>query len=274
MESTEILDYPAAHSMDTDWFAVDADGYVAMFSSGEGGAVPADALRSVDGLDCLFAEIAKEYAHHTIEVDTPGELLLTRSITPESTVNIANSVYRGNVCSLLLLLESDELIPQLGVETIDTGYIVRFAGERAIVYVSQCPLANLQQLIVDRQALVLQSVFGNFDYSLAARFGFFEYEHDSHTLIPYERKHVPQYPLKLADLPDRLQIRILEAGIDRIRFAESASVQPLEHTPCDAWGDTDYWIDTQGVEHTPASKLRNTWNPINNTWIDEDGVEY
>jgi hypothetical protein len=82
------------------------------------------------------------------------------------------------------------------------------------------------------------------------------------------------YLLKLADLPERLQLRIIEAGIDRIRFAESEVVQPLEHTPCDAWGNTDYWIDTQGVEHTPASKLRNTWNSVNQTWIDEDGVEY
>src|SRR5688572_22263668 len=35
-------DYPAAHSMDTFWFAVDRDGHVAMFSSGEAGAVPVE----------------------------------------------------------------------------------------------------------------------------------------------------------------------------------------------------------------------------------------
>jgi hypothetical protein len=34
------MDYPAAHSMDTMWFAVDADGHVAVFDSGEGGGVP------------------------------------------------------------------------------------------------------------------------------------------------------------------------------------------------------------------------------------------
>src|SRR3954463_4742679 len=38
-------DYPAAHSMDTGWFAVDRDGHVAYFYSGEAGAVPADACR-------------------------------------------------------------------------------------------------------------------------------------------------------------------------------------------------------------------------------------
>lgn len=33
-------DFPAAHSMDTEWFATDADGNVAIFWSGEEGAVP------------------------------------------------------------------------------------------------------------------------------------------------------------------------------------------------------------------------------------------
>ena len=33
-------DFPAAHSMDTQWFAVDKDGQVAYFDTGENGAVP------------------------------------------------------------------------------------------------------------------------------------------------------------------------------------------------------------------------------------------
>jgi hypothetical protein len=37
-------DYPAAHSADTTWFAVDRDGHVAVFDSAEAGAVPAEAF--------------------------------------------------------------------------------------------------------------------------------------------------------------------------------------------------------------------------------------
>lgn len=33
-------DVPAAHSMDTEWFAVDANGHVAIFDTGEDGALP------------------------------------------------------------------------------------------------------------------------------------------------------------------------------------------------------------------------------------------
>lgn len=38
-------DYPAAHSMDTTWFAVDADGFVGSFSTDESGVVPWRAAR-------------------------------------------------------------------------------------------------------------------------------------------------------------------------------------------------------------------------------------
>lgn len=39
-------DYPAAHSMDTEWYAVDEEGQVAKFYSGETGGVPAEAVRN------------------------------------------------------------------------------------------------------------------------------------------------------------------------------------------------------------------------------------
>jgi hypothetical protein len=42
------IDYPAAHSMDTGWFAVDRDGHVAYFESREVGAVPMEACREED----------------------------------------------------------------------------------------------------------------------------------------------------------------------------------------------------------------------------------
>lgn len=35
-------EYPASHSVDTDWFAIDRDGHLACISSGEGGWLPAD----------------------------------------------------------------------------------------------------------------------------------------------------------------------------------------------------------------------------------------
>jgi len=46
-------DYPAAHSMDTCWFAVDRDGQIAFFRSGEPGHVPE--AEDNDIFDALYA---------------------------------------------------------------------------------------------------------------------------------------------------------------------------------------------------------------------------
>ncbi|MEI8044779.1 MAG: hypothetical protein WCL11_25430, partial [Verrucomicrobiota bacterium] len=39
-ESGAALDFPCAHSMDTSWFAVDAEGNVGLFNTSEDGALP------------------------------------------------------------------------------------------------------------------------------------------------------------------------------------------------------------------------------------------
>lgn len=71
-----MCDYPAAHSMDTEWFAVDADGNIALFDSSEGGAVPEEA-GGYDGeaiLDLL--EKWKQANNATVlHIKTPGNAI-------------------------------------------------------------------------------------------------------------------------------------------------------------------------------------------------------
>src|SRR5689334_11564350 len=43
-EAKMDADFPAAHSMDTAWYAVDHDGYVGFFDTGEEGHIPRGAL--------------------------------------------------------------------------------------------------------------------------------------------------------------------------------------------------------------------------------------
>ncbi len=69
-------DFPAAHSMDTEWFAVDRDGQVALFFTGENGSLPRGAeaadlgqtLRALGGsaetieaLDYTFEDAVLEF---------------------------------------------------------------------------------------------------------------------------------------------------------------------------------------------------------------------
>jgi hypothetical protein len=76
-------DFPAAHSMDTEWFAVDRDGQVALFFTGENGSMPkaaeaanlGEALRALGGppeviesLDDTFEDAILEFARLGIHV--------------------------------------------------------------------------------------------------------------------------------------------------------------------------------------------------------------
>jgi len=67
-------DFPAAHSMDTDWFAVDKCGHVALFKSGEAGAVPlgASILSGPVGGDDQLAE--KLFGPMTEEMEDDDDL--------------------------------------------------------------------------------------------------------------------------------------------------------------------------------------------------------
>lgn len=59
MQDSFEEDYPAAHSMDTTWFAVDKDGSVAIFNSNETGAVPCAHSREQSDGEEFFAHLAK-----------------------------------------------------------------------------------------------------------------------------------------------------------------------------------------------------------------------
>jgi hypothetical protein len=70
---TDSFDYPAAHSMDTTWFAVDRDGLVAAFDSGEAGAVPDPAYLGDSSHD-VVSEIYRSIAKRPIEFLRGGRL--------------------------------------------------------------------------------------------------------------------------------------------------------------------------------------------------------
>jgi hypothetical protein len=67
-------DFPAAHSMDTDWFAVDKCGHVALFSTGEAGAMPLGAkiLIGPEGGDDQLSE--KLFGPLTEEMEDDDDL--------------------------------------------------------------------------------------------------------------------------------------------------------------------------------------------------------
>lgn len=69
---SRVCDYPAAHSMDTTWFAVDADGYVGSFDSGENGVLPWRAARVEQVFESAKVAPAKEVILYPDDLDSHG----------------------------------------------------------------------------------------------------------------------------------------------------------------------------------------------------------
>ena len=57
MYDMKTVDFPAGHSMDTEWFAVDKDGNIAIFNSNNEGAVPIDVEP-----DLFFVDLLEKYS--------------------------------------------------------------------------------------------------------------------------------------------------------------------------------------------------------------------
>jgi hypothetical protein len=69
-------DFPAAHSMDSSWYAVDQNGNVALFITGEGGAMPEHAYspEAAEFMEEIGDEEREELGFPPAGVLDPGEL--------------------------------------------------------------------------------------------------------------------------------------------------------------------------------------------------------
>lgn len=273
-----MQDYPAPPSMNTEWFAVDANENIAIFNSGEGGAVPRSYIYAwgtaqMRGLQDLMLEMCKNHPQHLIKLKVPGEVV-AKSLTlkelqagidqaVEGAEKIIGRYISGNgivtpiirstleeqkLRSWLLLLASDDVIPQLKIEEIEDNYIVRFAGEATIIYVTECRVVTIQRLINEGQVLAGKTV-KDYGGELASLFGLFAYDQDSSAPLPYTLKGKPIAPLLLEDLPAHIQDSISWIWFENLQFAQSTAIQPIEHTPCATWQHDKWWVDTQGQEH-------------------------
>ncbi len=261
-----MQDFPAAHSMDTDWFAIDADGNIGVFQSGEGGAVPiSDPIlkehQEIENLENLFALIAKDHPYHFVPIKTSSQLL-TKSLSLKKlqeriddwTLFLSEHIGLDNskiaessgveIHNLLLLLNSENVIPQLGIENIDDAFGLCFAGDKIVVFVSHCSIPILQQLINEGRILAgrKSSIF-----DFIGLLGFFSYVCNYQSSFPYKLVGKPINPIELLDIPEHIHKFIERNRFSDFNFNDKRILQPIEHKKCIGYGT--WWMDEQGKEH-------------------------
>jgi hypothetical protein len=221
-----MKDFPAAHSMDTTWFAVDADGNVGRFRSGEDGAVPLEApSEEIDFL--LYATLA-------------ARLFAERDFGPPAVIDdYARSVvfsvrsdavagYRATASSA-----AESLVPAKDL------IILREAGPRVCATTKPIKASIIRELAKhpDVRSLAVDSWM--FDLADEEDIGIFDYTHDDDPGRAYVRAVDPAKPIKLDELPAPVQEDLSGLKLP-LRFKEAPRLHLADHMTDEqaaCWGE-------------------------------------
>lgn len=239
-------DYPCSHSMDSCWFAIDRDGHVAIFDTGEAGALPAQALSGEDA-DSVRRQLAA--------LPRVGVIHERQGRATPNQPSEFNEHRGGLGLPYPTLMFLDSLDPVR--DEIAAGRAVEVqASEGVAVLFQEMPEALAKRLHDSGACLGCSWYFhGEEEYEehrpdLTAR-GLFSYSHLTENWIsgPYGRVRRPAQPIHVDQLPPRMRDAVKTLRFDSLSFAETPYVQPVEHTECISWESA--YLDVTGKHIYP-----------------------
>lgn len=252
-------DYPAAHSMDTMWFGVDADGKIGLFETYEGGAAPwMDEGRDV-WIDSLLALLPKD-RFGVPTAPFSGEAVLQAIAGDLDQAADQNAVWLARagpqLDSTILVLRDQAALDALMETPNAVDADMRNDTAPIALFASRCAVDALRSL--DREGGLLgvqkqQSIDvpgrGALEFYEAIPHFLgvyvFQPEH-SQRAEPYEKVAAPERrALTIADL--ERDPRAFEYTVDLSECAidDIAAIQPIVLTRCSAWS-REYW-DADGA---------------------------
>jgi hypothetical protein len=222
--------------MDSCWFAVDRDGSVGYFATGEAGARPLDA--TLEGPYEVLIQLGRVLspcdAIHDLQGHSPpgplgqGPRHLHRNMPQQ---------FGG-----LLFLTSADLVQT----EIARGNAMLLPARQGIAVYLRALTPELSQRIHEA-GQCLGCVYGLWAEQdedademdrlpKPARIGLYYYSHTTENWIsgPYGRIQVPAQPIHIDQLPPDLRRQVRELRLD-LRFADTAHIQPVEHAQSASW---------------------------------------
>ncbi|HXG09255.1 MAG TPA: hypothetical protein VNK04_05645 [Gemmataceae bacterium] len=229
-------DYPAAHSMDTAFFAVDQDGHIAYFSTGEAGALPTvAALEDPYGVLQRLAQVvpASEMLHDLAGRIEPGG----RGAWNVNHWTLMGVDHAQDVGGALLFLKSLDIVRA----ELTAGQAVEVPALGAVAVIFRNLPAAVTQRIHDADQCL--GCFFHYRWEgagappEAARVGLFHYSHLCENWIsgPYGRQEQPARPLHIDQLPPELRELVGRLRFATLCFAQTPHIQPAEFTECVSW---------------------------------------
>jgi hypothetical protein len=240
-------DYPAAHSMDSCWFAVDRDGRVGFFQTGEAGAQP---TRGLSGPPA-------ERARHRITQEAPGgdfEVDLRGRLLPYLWRGGIRHLHGGSDSPVLTFMNSLDPVQDL----LASGLAIEVkARDGFAVLWPHLPDAEQRRLHRGDPA-VCQGCFWAFELlegqdpeyrAQLARHGVYVFSAlgGNAAANPYGVQLIPARPVHVDQLPPDLRARLKEVQFEAVSFADTPVLQPAEHVPCTA--HEPVYTDMKGRAH-------------------------
>lgn len=273
-------DYPAAHSMDTTWFAVDLEGHVALFDSGEPCPVPFDVAVAQGRQE---ADLATVVSAIRTRRDRPARV--AGIITPGAIYDARPRVVGGkaehgafNSGPRLVFLDDVELVR----DDLNAGRAqrVRTRAGYAVVYdkltdeitarLHDGPNAPCRGCILfpdRREDYELQEPWNTSagPVAEAGLFVFGEGDHHDAAWPLYQRTALPTRPVLVSELPPEARAVINRDAVKLpVRFDRISEVQPAEHVHCEVWG---------GGQHPALSAIDGLPRELNKTAYDSPEIE-
>jgi hypothetical protein len=227
-------DYPAAHSMDTVWFAVDRDGHVAFFDSGEAGAVPETAAEDVN-----LAPVRGSRPADEIVYDLQGCLLPGREAPAGHHIRLT----RDEEPWVLLFLDSADAVR----EELAAGSARALAARVGVAVSFERLPRDVAARLHDAGRCL--GCFYSYEAGVVrtnperdpAALGLFVYDHlcENWTSGPYGRVRIPRAPLHIDQLPPAVREQVLRVRFQTLCFQDTPHIQPVEHMQCNSW-EQDY----------------------------------
>ncbi len=258
--------YPAAHSMDTEWYAVDEDGHIAQFETGLEGAIPLKfsskfPREEVSIFNLVINHLEKdEKGWFYIECDynLVKDMIAEKADALEKYLTLkvkgkkkskrkkkkSHAFTETQLWQTFLIVESEKTIDKLGVE----GYTIYFDREKTIFCVEKCSLEKF------KLAYKEGGIKGAYLYSfndilwedhLVKLLGFFVYE-AVEKIGPYRRHYIPTNPTNIQDIPEPIKSNLSTVVFKGIKFKDYKRLQPQQHL--ESYSCSLTWIDYEGKE--------------------------
>jgi hypothetical protein len=238
-------DFPAAHSMDTSWFAVDRDGHVACFNTGEAGAVPNNSLRGVG-----IYEFILQFG----EMLPPGPMRFERESLELPGRPVPHWCAGGfDFAQTLLFLDALDPVR----EEVAAGRAREVSASKGVAVI----FAGLTEALARRlhEAGRCKGCFRYFEPDVEGTFphlaagGIYEYAHLCENWIsgPYGLERTPVAPIHIDQLSPRVRDQMKRLTFAQFCFADTPYIQPVEHAQCESWQCA--YLDVTGSKIRPIA---------------------